>query len=205
MNPIKKAYEKFDDAIMSGVNKSVRAWNWTTGRTKSDLAKVINHTSNITACADFILYFPPTAAFIFFPFYFIDSYISTKKWDKIEEQEINALQKGCKDIEVEIGKKDLERRGFMDLLTGSGVGSVGLIYGNKYDYFNYILGTAVIVRAFSHYIMRADSLPPRKSAFSRAKDKLSEKLSSPQTEPVSVPAEANRNNDYSQRLEDYLI
>ena len=51
--------------------------------------------------------------------------------------------------------------------------------------------------------MRADSLPPRKSAFSRAKDKLSEKLVSP--EPVSVPAEANRNNDYSQRLEDYLI
>jgi len=55
--------------------------------------------------------------------------------------------------------------------------------------------------------MRADSLPPRKSAFSRAKDKLSEKLSSiPQTEPVSVPVEANRTNiNYSQRIENYLI
>ena len=41
-NPISKAYEKLDDAIMYGVNKGVRAWNWSTGRTKSDLAKVLN-------------------------------------------------------------------------------------------------------------------------------------------------------------------
>jgi len=41
-NPISKAYQKLDDAVMCGVNKGVRAWNWSTGRTKSDLAKVLN-------------------------------------------------------------------------------------------------------------------------------------------------------------------
>ena len=37
-NPIWSAYQKFDDVVMYGVNKGVRAWNWTTGKTKTDLA-----------------------------------------------------------------------------------------------------------------------------------------------------------------------
>ena len=43
-NPISKAYEKLDDAIMYGVNKGVRAWNWSTGRTKSDLANLLENS-----------------------------------------------------------------------------------------------------------------------------------------------------------------
>lgn len=62
----------------------------------------------------------------------------------------------------------------------------------------------MITRGISHYVMRADPLPPRKSAFSRAKDYLSEKLSSAEAIPETVPVEARREN-YSHRLEDYLI
>ncbi len=38
VNPIYKAYEKFDEGIMYFANKAVQGYNWTTGGTKTDLA-----------------------------------------------------------------------------------------------------------------------------------------------------------------------
>ena len=35
---IGKAYKAFDDTIMYGVNKGVKAYNWTFGGTKAELA-----------------------------------------------------------------------------------------------------------------------------------------------------------------------
>ena len=53
-NPISYLYEKVDNTIMYGVNKGVKAWNWTTGQTKADLA---NQLLTVAPVAEISSYF----------------------------------------------------------------------------------------------------------------------------------------------------
>jgi hypothetical protein len=41
LSPLSRIYDSFDSFIMKGINTGVRAWNWTTGRTKADLANTL--------------------------------------------------------------------------------------------------------------------------------------------------------------------
>ena len=49
-NPISYLYEKTDDAIMHFVNKGVKAWNWTTGKSKADLVNKMLCVAPIGEC-----------------------------------------------------------------------------------------------------------------------------------------------------------
>ena len=49
-NPISYLYEKTDDAIMHFVNKGVKAWNWTTGKSKADLVNKLLCVAPIGEC-----------------------------------------------------------------------------------------------------------------------------------------------------------
>ena len=40
-NPISAAYQLFDDTLMYGANRGVRAYNWTFGGTKDELANYL--------------------------------------------------------------------------------------------------------------------------------------------------------------------
>ena len=52
MNIVKNLYQQIDDTIMYGINAGVKAWNWTTGRTKADLALCLAYTAPFTMIGD---------------------------------------------------------------------------------------------------------------------------------------------------------
>ncbi len=54
-NEKRNLYERIDDSIMKGVNASVRTWNWTTERTKADLAGIVMHSGAILGSAQAIM------------------------------------------------------------------------------------------------------------------------------------------------------
>ncbi len=198
MNPIKKAYEKFDDAVMSGVNKGVRAWNWTTGKTKTDLANSLLIGGAVMNSASSLVTTPINIAFVYF---------FKRNNDRIEEAEKISSETKTLDPLTEAYKNySYPLLGSLGLLI-SASGAIIAYNSEKEDSIVKCSLTSIgeFMWGASFYVMRANPLPPRKSAFSRAKDKLSEKLSSiPQTEPVAVPVEANREYSNYNRLEDAL-
>jgi len=62
-NPITKGYEWFDNTLMYGANKAAHTWNWTTGRTKSDLANKMLTVAPVMESTGFIMVYPLTGDF----------------------------------------------------------------------------------------------------------------------------------------------
>jgi len=53
---MKNPLQYVDDTIMYGVNKGVHAWNWTTGRTKADLANEMLTVASVSESLGAILW-----------------------------------------------------------------------------------------------------------------------------------------------------
>ena len=70
---------------------------------------------------------------------------------------------------------------------------------------NLIFGIGMGIRASSHYVMRAESLPPRKNCLSRGKDWLVEKLNEIDLSPTPQPIPVHANFEYSPNIEEYLM
>jgi len=165
-NPIFQLYHKTDDMIMYGVNKGVKAWNWTTGQTKTDLA---NSMLTIAPIFEGVGCFSahPLIGLLCTPFYLGLSHKFQKRNVEQEIEEAKVAEKRVKlslDSEYERDNKTI------------GLGFVAI---GGYDFTPpalEILGIGNCIRGSSHYVMRADYLPPRKSLFRRVKDKLVDKL-----------------------------
>lgn len=206
MKEQKNLFKKTDDAIMYAVNRCVKAWNYTTGKTKTDLANRMLCVAPIlesVGATMSISYF----RLIIAPLVFQDSYKSikiNKKFERLEEKSIN---NNCKSILVEGLKEGYKKAGAIGLflatptLTGFAVMS-----SNKRAGGPALFCAGCAIRSFSDYVMRAEYLPPRKSVFKRAKEKLAEKLQQtnlnpfPIPEPQQVPIRVLNNC-----LEDYLV
>ncbi|MBP7708764.1 hypothetical protein KA107_03690 [Candidatus Pacearchaeota archaeon] len=179
-------YEKFDDGVMSVVNKGVRVWNWTTGRTKADLANTLVYTGGAAVPAGCFIRGWPVAGSILAAIYLPGSIFSSKANKKYEELEVTAMEKGLMDQRVENRKEDSRK-------LGNQIGAIGIIqiYPNVVPTLEKTIGdytcfSGMEAIALSYYVMRADYLPPRKNVLSRAKDKLVELLN--QAEQVPQPA-----------------
>ncbi len=157
---------------MHAVNKGVRAWNWATGKTKADLANYMLTVAPVLESMGMIGLNPVLGAMAS-PLYLICSHLgqeSNKKQETLEEI--------CAENNLMFDPKDLYASthkiiGPTWISVGGVVDLEGTVSNNP---MYFVLGTGNIVRGFSHYVMRADYLPPRKSIFKRAKEKLTEKL-----------------------------
>jgi len=197
-NPISSVYDKFDDGMIYLTNKAVRAFNWTTGKTKSDLANFFN-TGTWTLFIGGSLIDNPIFELIAAPPFLCVGYETHKLNKMLEEKEISALEKGCLDSGVETYKYLSKIGGpiFMGLAGGL-AGYVGINNLNKSSENHRIISEITVTLGclfFSaqYYVMRAECLPPRKSVFARARDKLKEKAQVQVLQPVPVNAD-NRDN-----------
>lgn len=189
-NPITKAYEKFDDGLMYLANKGVRAWNWTTGRTKADLANAMLSVAPVLESVGFANYYKMTGLPVI-PFLLGISHVCKKINLEIEDREVKALESGLKDTRAEF----LKRASKMASPCYFGLAYLLAIAPNTKGVFldsthetNLITAAGFTVSAASHYVIRADYLPPRKNILSRAKDKLVEIIESYQPAPLPAPA-----------------
>ncbi|MEI7719030.1 MAG: hypothetical protein WCI72_04125 [archaeon] len=113
----KGVYETIDSGIMYGVNKGVQAWNWTTGRTKFELANGLLMGYTVLYSAKSLVNEKSTnldhlgaACFALLLGQMYSSWY--RKNDKLEVQ---AMEKSLKDLKVESDKKML---GFVGALNG---------------------------------------------------------------------------------------
>ena len=165
-NPLWKAYQKFDDVVMYGVNKGVKAWNWTTGKTKADLANSLLTIAPIFEASGTMMVDPVMGGVITISALGLSHIcqIKNKQYEVLEE---NALKKGA----LLNPKNSYEG---LNVIGGLmfGVNSVqGISLGHDPTL---VIGIGTGVRSSSHYVMRADYFPPGKNVVDRVKDRLAD-------------------------------
>lgn len=176
----KNLYQRIDDSLMWGTNRVVRTWNWTTGRTKVDLANTMLFAFGALALGSALLdkrtfLFAGYSCAIVVPV----GWIVNKDQERREEKaiEIDAL-----DISVEEQKNKAKFLG--PFLSSPSV--LGLIRGNV---ALKLMELSCLPLGSQFYIMRADYLPPRKNAFARGWKKVRGLLRMHVPLPVPVPVD----------------
>src|SRR3989338_7017707 len=96
---------RIDNGIMKGVNAGVRAWNWTTGRTKKSLSNILMNASLLgvmTGFVDSLGVFGGLAISLPTAYCFIKG---QKCFNEAQEKESQAFEDSLKDLEAEEGKE----------------------------------------------------------------------------------------------------
>ena len=179
-------YNYLDSQIMKGVNKGVKAWNYTTGRTKTDLANLLLYVAPVAESAGLIAISSSVAA-VFSPIYMYISHSDQKKNKKLEQIENQAISQ---QMMLNPDSPHYMKRKFSSLYWGAFSLLNGYISFAGEDCEKQ-LGSALVatghaIRSLSHYVARADPLPPGKSIFERAGEKLNEMISDAVRKPVPV-------------------
>lgn len=193
-NIFSNAYEKLDNGIMKGVNASVRAYNWTTGKTKADLANKLLTIAPIAESTGFIglsynnPFFLPISLSISGALMFIshDTQERNKETDMLEQK---ALENSCLDYRVELRKEADGRIGPAWAIMAGFQGAFATRLNDNFT--GYLIAGGNLIRSASFYVMRADYLPPRKSAVKRGLEKLAELIEEykpPVFQPMPAPA-----------------
>ena len=177
-----KIYDHVDSAIMKGVNEGVRAWNWTTGRTKSDLANIcLVGTSAFTSVG--LINMSKPLGYAMVPIVLLATAAKSYLNKKSELRELSALEKGLKDPVVE-GQKELEKEfGRNAIIINSLLSSCG---GASTNYVAEI-ATGGMLSAVQSYVMRAENFPKRKNVLSRIADDFSNTVAQYKLQRRPVP------------------
>ena len=148
-------YFTADKFLVDRANEAVKAWNWTTGRTRAELADVFNVAGGVMASYISPLLSPLWAHNIFRFHNF------NQRQDILEESGDNTLS-----IFVELNRRSNEKISRIYLPLGIAVMNIA-------DYLE-ILGAGTISIGVGSYIMRAGYQAPRKDCVQRGIEKLSE-------------------------------
>jgi hypothetical protein len=183
-NILYSSYKFIDDATMYLANASVKTWNWTTGRTKADLASILQKTSAVSYGLGVFSYNIPLGIFSSI-IALVGANHCVNHFIKFEKAEEKALEKKAKDIQVEDDRAFYKFQGYNwavipPFLATSMRMNQGLLYES--------LITTSIMTSASFHVMRADYLPPRKNCLARGLDNLTEQLQSLRRVPVQVKA-----------------
>ncbi|MBI2632495.1 hypothetical protein HYW75_05815 [Candidatus Pacearchaeota archaeon] len=188
-NIISKAYSALDEAIMKGVNASVGAYNWTTGRTEADLANKLLTVAPILESSGLVYH--GHFGIVIIPFCLYLSHRFQKINNEIEDLEIRSFEKSLLDFRVELHKNNCKLGGPMFALISS---LYFLPHISKRDadhaIADYSIAFGTTLRSFSFYVIRADYFPPRKSAIKKGLEKLAEIVESykaPSIQPLPAP------------------
>jgi len=194
-NPFLSAYELLDSAIMKGANSALRAYNWATGGTKTELS---NDILTIAAVLDsaMIIQNPLTGA-IYTSLQVYNSHFTQIVNNFQEKSENKALENGAKDIWV-------ENRNKLNCLLGNMWGVSGYFHLMlSYSFFQAnninaipeaVLIAANLSRGLAHHVMRLEGMPPRKNCISRGLEKLTYAYESATAKPTLAPAALQEQN-----------
>lgn len=173
-NLISRSYEGLDGALMKGANATVRAWNWTTGRTKSDLANMANITG-LAAIIGGLAIGMPLLLPLTLPISLL-MHLTNKENTRTDSLELEAREKNCLNMGVEKLKRQYKIMGPIVIGTSGALGASCYALSNSLneEIFSASLTIGTSVIGVSTYIMRVDSPPPRKNCLRRGLDRLSE-------------------------------
>ena len=177
-----RTYQELDNGLIDLANKSIEMYNWTTGKTKANLANKLQMIAPVFETISFLPALPDYSLVSMATFASILSSYFVQKWNsKLEDRELSALESRMQDPHVYYMMKYYERLGII-------LGSFSL-YAFIMDYFKpgeslNIFAIGMAARAASYYIMRSDNLPPRKGMVKRTLEKLDDIVKSYSSSPV---------------------
>jgi hypothetical protein len=179
-------YQRIDESIMRGVNKTVKAWNWTTGYTKADLANTMLYTALILQSTGFAVK-KEVAPAVVCATIALNTITKWAKYNKdVERLEKNAINDGALSPKAENYKDACKIVAPVMLGTCVPTATISAIKGNVG--FEMLFGAMGLITAPSFYVMRADYIPPQKSVFARGVDKARGLLRRPVIQPLPAPA-----------------
>ncbi len=187
---IVKAYKQFDNLVMKGVNSGMRAYNWTTGGTKSELSTNLMTLGGICEIVGVDAASGIYVSAIVSSIYLFWLHSANKNYKKIDEDEQAAVSKGALDHDIEVFKKWNKGMAYgMWFPFSIKDFSFSRIQRNNPDYplrnEGYLVqGIGDLLLASSLLVMTADSLPPRKDFIRRGIDKYKEARQKKMLEPA---------------------
>lgn len=188
-----RCFDAYDGAMMKGANAAVRAFNWTTGGTKTELAKGLQTAGFVLWGGAGIMAFPP-GLIIAGVSGFLNKELG-ELFDETKRAEESTKDSDVKNINAEADKRVYKILG-PGVLAVAGAMAAGTYpclskMSSEREYRTNILfsappvvGTALIGSSF--YVMRAEDLSPRKNCVRRGIGRLSEIVQSYKAKPVRV-------------------
>ena len=186
-----KVYLALDSFLVDRAEDIVKIWNWTTGKTRADLANLLSGIHLATYPLEGYLRgdygsagFMGAYATILLSLF----YLANKDKDR---REAAATEREVMDLNIEKTNKNLKLVGGV----GSGIfaGRVALLpanaqYADAFERFwNPVQTTTFAGFVGSFYIMRTPYVKPGKHCLAKAKDKLEEIIARSQVKPVMLP------------------
>ncbi len=195
-----KWFQKLDDGVLYCANKSVRAWNYTTGRTRADLASA-TYVTGFSLISILGFQVPKSERSpMFLPFLLTAgasaTYYQNMNFKNFERKEAKNSA-DILDFEVETKKKLFAAQGYV--LNSLGVISSPVLV----DYPTLIFGNSgLFLMGCAYHLMRADYVKPRKTNILQRvsrRTKRAIKKAVKQVAPSPTPQPA-----YAQSLESLL-
>ena len=174
---ITNAYWKLDQFLVDRANEAVKAWNWTTGRTRADLANGLNFGGSVLISPVNLVVGSVYTLNAF------SNYSLNKRADKLESNSREVV-----DHRVESRKGYCKFFGPLYLGLGASVGF--LPSGESRN--NAIEGAGIALFGLSAYVMRADYQKPRKDCVRRGIEKLVEAIKHKELAPEMARYERQR-------------
>ena len=165
-NLLLKSYLKTDQFLVDRADEAVKAWNWTTGRTRADLANIIQITGNILIGFSSKLFIPIAAINI------PTNYILNKETDLNDKR---LLDGDVLNYSIEERKKSFKFKA--PSLNGLGLSNFAIYYQHNSHILPFDgkdLGLGTMLWGLSYYVMRTDYQAPRKDCVRRGLEKLAE-------------------------------
>lgn len=178
---------------MKGVNAGVNAWNWTTGRTRAELANFLLGSNIAILGAGAVLGNEMLEAAVALSYLMVNEEKMEFNHD-LDYLEMKAADNHAKNMSVEREKERMKRWGEGYLVAAACTPLWQHTVAKEYNPIaDSALSLSFATVAASNYVMRADYLPPRKDCVRRGLEKFAEKLKeieipSPLPEPVPVGA-----------------
>ena len=173
-----------DNGIMFIANKSVSAYNWTTGGTKANLANGLLTVAPIMESS--ASYEKPALALINGVIWIFNSHVSQERNLFTEERESRAMEGGMLDYSALVYTNINIILGYGHLASGIFISQI-LVNENWNSLSSSFFFAGQTIRAASHFVMRTDYLPPKKNILSRTKDKLTDLVESYRKQPELSP------------------
>mgnify|MGYP001558693843 FL=1 len=185
-------FTKLDDAVMGGVNAGVRAYNWTTGGTKKDLANNLLTMAPISTVGGYLPLIAdyPAAGLAILPFtglLFALTHVRQLQNNISSQREESAREKNSLDMSVEKNKTSRKILGYM--LAGLSTYQMQgiLTVPEPYCFANVGLMGDCLLRAGSEFTMCADYIPPRKNCVKRGWEELEKRIAEYRPETGGLP------------------
>ena len=188
-----KLYEKFDNGMMYLANNAVHAWNWTTGKGKASLANKLYCAGAVGIPVGEIVAGNTILGSVLIPLWSLIFLSARDGFNESEKRETKALEAGCLDALVESRKERYKESAAVYLGIGTAAETVFILTCPYLDTVDNI-GCQMTAGSFfslsaSYYVMRTDSLPPRKNCVKRGIDWAKKKWAEiSQPEPVPSPS-----------------